>query len=82
MKMTYLRYHIGSASLVILSFAFIIFLIYKKTFVNEMPQKKKKHFECLQNIALLYLDIDEIVEWVNVLLNKPFHLEDRINGLS
>lgn len=44
--------------------------------------KKKKHFECLQNIALLYLDIDEIVEWVNVLLNKPFHLEDRINGLS
>lgn len=29
----------------------------------------------LTNVAVFYLNIDEIVEWVNMLLHKPFHLK-------
>lgn len=74
MHTTYLRYHMGSASLVILSFAFIIFFIYKK--INICEWVSTETFGVLTNTAMLYLNIDEIVEWVNVLLHKPFHLRD------
>lgn len=38
---TYFRYHMGSASLVIFSFAFIIFFIWKKkTFIIKMQLKQ------------------------------------------
>lgn len=63
----------GSASLVILSFAFIIFFIYKK--INICEWVATETIAVLTNIAMLYLNIDEIVEWVNVLLHKPFNLK-------
>lgn len=60
MHMTYLRYHMGSASLVILSFAFIIFFIYKKIHICDWHATET--IGALANITLLYLNIDEIVE--------------------
>lgn len=73
----YFKYHIGSASLVTFSLAFMIFFIWKKkkelnwtisffltTNSQSLPTKKT------------YLHIDKIVEWVYVLLHKSFHLEN------
>lgn len=32
----------------------------------------------LINVPVFYLNIDEIVEWVNMLLHKPFHLKGNL----
>lgn len=72
----YFKYHIGSASLVTFSFAFMIFFIYrgKKIQWNHVPFVSTKSHSLPTKTAYLY--IDEVVEWVYVLLHKSFHLEN------
>lgn len=72
---TYLRYHIGSASLVIFSFAFIIFFICKKNNHTEIKMKLTAVTHTHVRVVF-YLHIDKIVEWVDVLLYQAFHLKD------
>lgn len=76
---TYLRYHIGSASLVIFSFAFIIFFICKRR--HSFWNQREIDAAATRTHAgvVCYLHIDEIVEWIDVLLHQTFHLENTLN---
>lgn len=76
---TYLMYHIGSASLVIFSFAFMIFFICKNRRLYFTWRSRCDTHTHTHVWVVFYLHVDEIVERVDVLLHQPFHLQNRWN---